>query len=216
MTGAGNHVIPNVHFRKVNGMTKGQHYRAYFRTWFDQPAKAKRRSQTRKAKAAKIFPRPVGGLLRPVVHCPTSRYNMKVRLGRGFSLDELKEAGIPVNLAPTIGIAVDWRRKNRNLEGMQANVDRLKLYQSKLVVFPKRAGAKNVKKGDTPKSELKNVAQNTLKEIIPFRSKEKTGPMALAQGMKDFKAFRTMRKARADKKKLGKRMKEEAENKKAE
>lgn len=31
----------------------------------------------------------------------------------------LQEAGIPAKLAPTIGIAVDHRRKNRSLEGLQ-------------------------------------------------------------------------------------------------
>ena len=34
-----------------------------------------------KAKAAKLSPRPAAGLLRPVVHPPTQRYNMKLRLG---------------------------------------------------------------------------------------------------------------------------------------
>lgn len=48
-------------------------------------------------------------------------------------------AGIPKKLAPTIGIAVDHRRKNRSLEGLQANVQRLKTYKAKLVVFPRRA-----------------------------------------------------------------------------
>eukprot|EP00408_Alexandrium_pacificum_P063248 CAMPEP_0171177832 /NCGR_PEP_ID=MMETSP0790-20130122/12441_1 /TAXON_ID=2925 /ORGANISM="Alexandrium catenella, Strain OF101" /LENGTH=39 /DNA_ID= /DNA_START= /DNA_END= /DNA_ORIENTATION= len=38
---------------------------------------------------------------------------MKLRLGKGFTLAELKEAKIPKKLAPTIGIAVDHRRKNR-------------------------------------------------------------------------------------------------------
>ena len=51
--------------------------------------------------------------------------------------------------------------------GLKANVDRLKLYKSKLLVFPKGSGKKAVKKGDTARSELQNVAQNTLKEIIP-------------------------------------------------
>lgn len=32
---------------------------------------------------------------------------------------ELQEAGIPAKFAPTIGIAVDHRRKNRSLEGLQ-------------------------------------------------------------------------------------------------
>jgi ribosomal protein L13E len=32
---------------------------------------------------------------------------------------DLQEAGIPRKLAPTIGIAVDHRRKNRSLESLQ-------------------------------------------------------------------------------------------------
>ncbi|KAG8044292.1 hypothetical protein GUJ93_ZPchr0130g6533 [Zizania palustris] len=36
---------------------------------------------------------------------------MKSRAGRGFTLEELKAAGIPKKLAPTIGISVDHRRK---------------------------------------------------------------------------------------------------------
>lgn len=52
---------------------------------------------------------------------------------------DYQAAGIPKKLAPTIGIAVDHRRKNRSLEGLQANVQRLKTYKAKLVVFPRRA-----------------------------------------------------------------------------
>lgn len=51
----------------------------------------------------------------------------------------MQAAGIPKKLAPTIGIAVDHRRKNRSLEGLQANVQRLKTYKAKLVIFPRRA-----------------------------------------------------------------------------
>ncbi|CAN1269095.1 60S ribosomal protein L13-1 [Linum perenne] len=64
---------------------------------------------------------------------------MKLKAGRGFTLEELKAAGIPKKLAPTIGIAVDHRRKNRSLEGLQVNAQRLKTYKAKLVVFPRRA-----------------------------------------------------------------------------
>lgn len=56
-----------------------------------------------------------------------------------FSLGH-QAAGIPKKLAPTIGIAVDHRRKNRSLEGLQSNVQRLKTYKAKLVIFPRRAG----------------------------------------------------------------------------
>lgn len=44
----------------------------------------------RQKKAVKIFPRPTAGPLRPVVRGQTLKYNMKVRAGRGFSLEELK------------------------------------------------------------------------------------------------------------------------------
>lgn len=44
----------------------------------------------RQKKAVKIFPKPTAGPLRPVVHGQTVKYNMKVRAGKGFSLEELK------------------------------------------------------------------------------------------------------------------------------
>merc|ERR1719226_222958 len=121
----------------------------------------------RQKKATKLSPRPVAGLLRPVVHPPTQRYNMKLRLGRGFTIDELREAKISPKLARTIGIAVDHRRRNRCTESLQENVERLNLYKSKLLIFPRGSGKKAVKKGDTPRSELQNVTQNTHKQIIP-------------------------------------------------
>ena len=52
----------------------------------------------RQKKAVKIFPRPTTGKLRPIVHGQTLKYNMKVRSGRGFSLEELKVGGFYVIL----------------------------------------------------------------------------------------------------------------------
>merc|ERR1719253_710888 len=85
----------------------------------------------------------------------TQRYNSKARLGRGFTLDELKAAGIAKKLAPTVGIAVDHRRKNRCTESLQENAARLKLYKSKLLVIPRRGvgGAAEHAQGDHPRAE---------------------------------------------------------------
>lgn len=77
-----NGVIPNAHFKK--------HWERYVKTWYDQPGKKKRRQTKRLQKAARVAPRPAQGPLRPVVRCPTFKYNTKVRLGRGFTLAELK------------------------------------------------------------------------------------------------------------------------------
>ena len=56
-----------------------------------------------------------------------------------FYLQYNQAAGIPKKLAPTIGISVDHRRRNSSLEGFQTNVQRLKTFKAKLVVFPRRA-----------------------------------------------------------------------------
>merc|ERR1711981_445275 len=69
------------HFRKD--------WQRYVRVHFDQAGKKKSRRDKRVAKAAKLAPRPTDRL-RPVVHCPTIKYNRRVRAGRGFSLAEFK------------------------------------------------------------------------------------------------------------------------------
>mmetsp|Transcript_132435 Transcript_132435/g.240906 ORF Transcript_132435/g.240906 Transcript_132435/m.240906 type:complete len:216 (+) Transcript_132435:83-730(+) len=208
MTGKGNHVLPSVHFRKMNGMQRGYLNRAYMKPWLDQAARKKRRAMNRKAKAAKLAPRPAAGLLRPVVHPPTQRYNMKLRLGRGFTLDELKEAKISPKMARTIGISVDHRRRNKCTESLNENVARLKTYKSKLLIFPKKSGKNGVKQGDTPKSELENVAQNTLKEIIPVPKPQlRIKARAITDEEKEKSAYKTLKKARTNKKYLGEKLK---------
>jgi len=139
---------------------------------------------------------------------------MKLRLGKGFTLEELRTAKISPKLAPTIGIAVDHRRRNKCAESLQENVERLKLYMSKLVIFPNKSGKKGVKKGDTPKSELTNVAQNTLKEIIPVpRPSMEIEARAITDAEKEFSAFKKMRKARTDLKYDGAKRKKAAAGK---
>lgn len=56
-------------------------------------------------------------------------------------------AGINKKFARTIGISVDPRRRNRSTEALQANVQRLKEYRSKLILFPRKPSAP--KKGDS-------------------------------------------------------------------
>ncbi|KAJ1621437.1 ribosomal protein L13e [Pavlovales sp. CCMP2436] len=127
------------------------------KTWFNQPARKHRRREARAAKNEKIAPRPTGGLLRPEVRAPTVRYNMKVRKGRGFTFSELKEAGISKKVARSVGIAVDHRRKNHSVESLQTNVQRLKVYKSKLVIFPGSGNLLGLEKAD--KDEVGSLTQ---------------------------------------------------------
>ena len=84
---------------------------------------------------SKLNSRPVE-LLRPIVHCPTVRYHTKIRAGRGFTLAELRATGLNKRYAKTIGIAVDPRRRNKSVESLQKNSQRLKEYKAKLILFP--------------------------------------------------------------------------------
>merc|ERR1712096_418514 len=174
----------------------------------DQAGRKHRRRQARQEKAAKVAPRPVKAL-KPVVRCPTQRYNTKVRLGRGFTLDELKEAGIPKKWARTVGITVDHRRKNRCTEGLQENVARLKLYKTKLMVLPRKSKAK---KGDSTRAEAANVAQNTTKGVLPVQKpKLAEKARAITAEEKAFKAKDKLRRMWSDKHYDGKRKKRAAD-----
>jgi large subunit ribosomal protein L13e len=126
-----NNVLPNVHLRK--------HTQRFFKTWFNQPARKHRRQITRKEKATRTFPRPLEKL-RPLVHCSTRKYSSKIRYGRGFTLQEIKNAGLTTQFAQTIGIAVDHRRQDMSEETLQVNTQRLAAYKSKLILFPRKAG----------------------------------------------------------------------------
>ncbi|XP_038067186.1 60S ribosomal protein L13-like [Patiria miniata] len=210
MTKRRNSVIPNTHFRK--------NWQERVKTWFDQPMRKARRRKNRVKKALKIAPRPASGPLRPIVHCPTFRYHTKVRGGRGFSLEELKAAGIFKRYAPTIGIAVDHRRRNSSVEGLQANVQRLKEYKSKLILFPRKAG--KPMKGDAEEAELKLAKQleGPVMPIKPVFKPEKA--RAITEEEKKHSVFQALRMARTGAKLDGirtkrRKEKEEEEREKA-
>ena len=131
-------VLHDNHFRKD--------WQRRVKTWFDQPGRKLRRRVARKEKAASLGVRPVKPL-RPAVRGQTVRYNIKLREGRGFTLAELKEAGIGRKEARGVGIVVDHRRRNLSVEGKNLNVERLKAYKERLIVFPRNA--KKPKKGDS-------------------------------------------------------------------
>merc|ERR1711881_90748 len=205
MVGKRNNILGNAHFHKD--------WKRRVRTWFNQPARKAARAAARKEKAAAIAPRPVGGDLRPVVRCPTQRYNIRVRAGRGFTADELKAAGWTVREARQLGVAVDKRRRNKSVEGLQANVQRLKEYRSKLIVFPRKAGAP--KKGDSAAEELSTatqVAQIPVRQDYKFTAFDE--PRAITEEEKKHSVFQNIRMARANKKLAGgraKRAREQAE-----
>merc|ERR1711970_986541 len=122
----------------------------------------------RDKKAALVAPRPVAGNVRPVVHGSTLKYNSKVRNGRGFSLAEIKDAGLGKLEAQSLGISVDARRRNRSVNGKQANVQRLREYRANLVVFP-RNGKNKLKKGwkdDSAAAETETATQLTTQFVM--------------------------------------------------
>merc|ERR1711879_787328 len=188
-----NNVLPNAHFHKD--------WQNRVKTWFNQPGRKKRRRVSRQKKALACAPRPVAGALRPVVRCPTYKYNTKVRNGRGFTLEELKTAGIDRKYAATIGICVDHRRKNRGTESLQANVQRLKEYKSKLIVFPKKPSAP--KAGDAEASELSLASQLQGKILPIIESKPENKARAITEEELKVSVFKTMRIARANRRLMG-------------
>jgi len=200
-----NNIIPGEHFRKQ--------WDVRVKTWLHQPLQKKIRREKRRLKAASIAPRPTAGSLRPLVHAPTQKYNSKLRFGRGFTLEELKVAGITAQFAKTVGIAVDHRRSNKCTESLTLNVERLKNYKERLVVFPRRAG--KPKKGDASAEDIANVRQ--LKDAIvaaPAKQPAVTFTQ-LSDEAKQFNGRATIRNAMNDAKLVGIRAKKAKEAKAA-
>ncbi|EJF66788.1 60S ribosomal protein L13 [Dichomitus squalens] len=192
-----NNVLHANHFRKD--------WQSRVRTWFDQPGRKLRRRQARKAKAAKLGVRPLT-LLRPAVRAQTVRYNRKVREGRGFTLAELKEAGIGKKEARGIGIVVDHRRRNLSEEGKAVNVERLKAYKARLIVFPRNA--KKPKQGDSTGEDLTAPISRTSIPLPPPFVPE--APRKITEEEREFQAYRTLRNERAAARNEGKRKIREA------
>jgi len=187
-----NNVLHSNHFRKD--------WQRRVRTWFDQPGRKLRRRTARKNKAAKLGVRPLS-LLRPAVRAQTVRYNRKVREGRGFTLDELKEAGIGRKEARGVGVVVDHRRRNLSEEGKKINVERLKAYKTRLIVFPRKAG--KPKQGDSPAEELKAQTTRALLPLPTVAPSER--PRKITAEERGFEAYRALRVARANKRHEGAR-----------
>ncbi|CAO3630244.1 unnamed protein product [Cunninghamella echinulata] len=182
-----NNQLPNQHFRKQ--------WQRRVKTWFDQAGRKKSRRIARVQKATTVAPRPVDGLLRPAVRCPTLRYNMKLRL----------EAGLTAKYARTVGIAVDHRRRNKSQESLELNVQRLKAYQAKLIVFPRKAG--HPKKGDSEATEVASAVQ--LKSaLFPIEQVSKAPEArAITADEKKVNAYMKLRYARSAARTLGAREK---------
>lgn len=199
-----NEVIHKNHFRK--------HWQNRVKCWFDQPARKKRRRLSRASKASRIFPRPVQGPLRPVVHPPTIKYNMKVRFGRGFTLEELKEAGINRYQALSIGIAVDHRRRNKSDKSLRTNVQRLKEYKSRLILFPR---GKKVKPNEASKEDQAKAEQQKG-VVLPIKPRtSRLEVVKLADLDRKTSVFSALGKARSEARLIGvreKRKKQKAES----
>eukprot|EP01012_Entosiphon_sulcatum_P020031 TRINITY_DN24_c0_g1_i1.p1 TRINITY_DN24_c0_g1~~TRINITY_DN24_c0_g1_i1.p1 ORF type:complete len:265 (-),score=52.41 TRINITY_DN24_c0_g1_i1:23-709(-) len=151
-----NNPVPHTHAHKHWNPCSSQ--KGHIRTFLHQAKQKQQRNLKRKQRALRIFPRPIKRL-QPVVRCPTQRYNWKSRLGRGFSLAELKKAGLHPKYARTIGISVDIRRKNKSEEGLERNAQRLKEYLSRLILFP--LNPKKIRAGEATVEQTQNVQQGS-------------------------------------------------------
>uniref|UniRef100_A0A8B9G8P2 Large ribosomal subunit protein eL13 n=1 Tax=Amazona collaria TaxID=241587 RepID=A0A8B9G8P2_9PSIT len=175
-----------------NGMILKSHFHKDWQwlvaTSFNQPACKIHRRKACQVKACRITPHPVAGPVRPIVRCPTIKYHKKVRARRGFSADtthSLPLAGINKKLAQTIGIS-----------SLQANVQRLKEYHSKLILFPRKLAM--LKKGDCSAEELKTATQLTG-QVMPIKTvfkREKA--CVISEDEKNFKAFASLCVAQAN------------------
>lgn len=101
--------------------------------------------------------------------------------------------------AKSVGIAVDHRRTNLSVESLQANVQRLKEYKSKLIVFP-MGRVKKPKAGDSSTAECRAAVQATG-TVLPLPTGKKAVEfVSVSDELKNFRAHTALRVARNDQK----------------
>lgn len=207
----GNNAIPHVHQRKH--WTPCSSQKGNVKTFLDQPKLKQTRRRRRIQKAKRIFPRPLKAL-RPSVTCPTVRYNFRKRLGRGFTVEEVKAAGITPRYATTVGIRVDTRRKNISEESLSNNTQRLKTYLSKLVLFPiAGAGKKSTpSKKQAPEASAADIKLGVQdrhgKVVVAPKDEKKARPAARKLTKKETtdSAYKQLKKAISSVRFMGERM----------
>lgn len=189
-----NNVVPNVHLKKD--------WQEKVKTWFNQPGRKHRRRLNRIAKAKRLAPNPTHKL-RPIVRGQTNKYNNKIRLGRGFTVEELKKGGIlSVDFARSVGIAIDHRRKDTSNETLNLNSDRIKQYISKMILYPRneKKPEKRPPIQEATEEQLKTPEakeQNTCKCIIPLPKEEPGYSFApITDEMKKANVYKTQRTER--------------------
>jgi large subunit ribosomal protein L13e len=182
-----NNQIPNIHScKKYLESSRGP---LKVKLALNQAPRKKARRLARAKKAVKGLPLQK---LRPLVHCPTQKYSSKLRLGRGFTLEEIKAAKLHPRQAMNMGIAVDYRRHNHCEESLKRNIDRLEEYKSKVVFIDKDTPA--------PKGQI-------MGSIMPVGKPSKEIEMQeVTQELKDYKAYTSMRVARQENRLAGLRI----------
>ena len=140
------------------------------------------------------------------MRCTSRKYNRRTRLGRGFTKAELKAAGVSVDRARAVGIAVDGRRKQHSEESLDRNVARVKAFVAGMVVFPLRKG--RAKNGDSSAADLVRASQHEGR-IMPVVTKAKFAPqtemMVITDEMRAFDARATLHAERMTEKMAGNR-----------
>jgi hypothetical protein len=123
-----------------------------------------------------------------------------------ISVHPLQAAGLHPSTAPGVGISVDHRRVNRSQESFNLNVQRLKEYKAKLIVFP-RNGTKG-KNGDSSAQDIKQAHQVNIDEVMPVKAVEhKIKARKITAAEKSSAVSATLRKARTDALRWGARLK---------
>eukprot|EP00994_Dinema_validum_P003620 NODE_1815_length_832_cov_711.936143_g1432_i0.p1 GENE.NODE_1815_length_832_cov_711.936143_g1432_i0~~NODE_1815_length_832_cov_711.936143_g1432_i0.p1 ORF type:complete len:253 (+),score=74.76 NODE_1815_length_832_cov_711.936143_g1432_i0:61-759(+) len=217
MVKKGNAPTPHAHFHKHWNPCAAQ--RGHVRTHFEQGTRRSVMRVKRLKKAARIFPRPLSGPIRPIVRCSGQRYNMKGRFGQGFTFAECKKAGINRRYAKTIGIAVDHRRTNHCEESLELNANRLKTYLSNLILWPRNRNYKLKDKTGLPKAtkeEMREVMHSKSQDLSHFgqapRAKialkqKREAPRELTADEKKRCIYQFLRKVQRDQKLVGVRIK---------
>jgi large subunit ribosomal protein L13e len=141
----------------------------------------------------------------------SAKEEVPVVVNAGFTLGEIKAAGLGVAFARSVGITVDHRRKNRCQESLDLNKNRLQAYIGKLVLYPRHANklvtkAKGGILNDTAK-EAQKVTDKPIANTLPALVKRvKTLSAGEVTKLRKDNVYRILRQEWANQRNNGRRL----------
>mmetsp|Transcript_22014 Transcript_22014/g.34513 ORF Transcript_22014/g.34513 Transcript_22014/m.34513 type:complete len:186 (-) Transcript_22014:260-817(-) len=177
-----------------SNLHKTKNHSLLFKTSFNSAGKKKKRLIRRRKKEimSKNNINLTSRMLRPVVHCPTKYHNTKIKMGRGFSYNEIKFLGMGKKKTHSLGLAIDQRRKHSTFL-TEININRIRTFEKVMT----SSDPKELEKFFVNTKENIDKDKTVLRGYGSIKSIDESDNEQINSGLRSFLRMRELRRKKS-------------------